>query len=51
MHITDTYSMDPSKGGRDAHRITIEEVLYWWERGLATPISGDDMHRPIKDRK
>lgn len=51
MHITDTYSTDATKGGRDAYRITIEEVLYWWKRGLATPISGDDMHRPIKDRK
>lgn len=51
QYITDTYSMDPSKGGKDAYRITLEEVLYWWEHGLATPISGDDMARPTKDKK
>lgn len=51
MHITDAYSMDPSKGGRDAYRITIGEALYWWKRGLATPISGDDMYRSTKDKR
>lgn len=47
MHyISDTYATDASRGGRDAHRITIGEALYWWDRGLATPVSGDDMYRP-----
>ena len=49
QHITDTYAMDASRGGRDAHRITIGEALYWWERGLATPVSGDDMYRPKEE--
>lgn len=44
-YITDAYATDASRGGRDAHRITIGEALYWWERGLATPVSGDDMYR------